>query len=199
MSRTLLPAKTRWGRDGRPGGRMTRTSCPASLRNGWALPRRRRPKGGPQGRARWATQEPYGHRQQSATEWRPAGPCSLRRRKLRASTAERDRKAVRRAVLVGRRRSLTGIDSRARPNGGPQGRARCDGGSYEHRQQSATEWRPAQGTERGSVRQRSPCFAVIRAVPYQDGHAACAACRSPGVRASPPANRTRACCPRWSP
>ena len=36
----------------------------------------------------------------------------------RASTAERDQKAAQRAVPVRRRRSLTGIDSRARPKGG---------------------------------------------------------------------------------
>ena len=48
------------------------------------------------GRARQATREPYGHRQQSATERRPQ------------------------AVPVRRRRSLTGIDSRARGSPSPQ-------------------------------------------------------------------------------
>ena len=51
---------------------------------------------------------------------RPNGgrrPCPLRRRKLRASTATRDRMAA-------------------------GGRARYDEGSYGHRQQRATEWRP---------------------------------------------------------
>ena len=75
------------------------------------------------GRARQATQEPYGHRQQSATEWRPAGTCPLGDAgALRASTAERDRKAARRDVPVRRRRSLTGIDSRARDFPSPQTR-----------------------------------------------------------------------------
>ena len=65
-----------------------------------------------------------------------------RRRRGGGCGGKGDRKAARRAVPVRRRRSLTGIDSRARPNGGPQGRARCDAGSYGHRRQSATEWRP---------------------------------------------------------
>ena len=59
-----------------------------------------------------------------------------RRRRVGGCGGKGDRKAARRAVPVRRRRSLTGIDSRARPNGGPQGRARCDAGSYGHRQQS---------------------------------------------------------------
>ena len=48
---------------------------------------------------------------EAATGWRPGGECPLRRRKLRASPAE------------------------MRPDGDPEGSARCDAGSYGHRQQ----------------------------------------------------------------
>ena len=71
----------------------------------------------------------------AATERQPEGLCPLRRRKLRASTAERDRKAARRAVPVATQEA-TGIDSRARSKGGHGGcshqRTREP---YEHHQQ----------------------------------------------------------------
>ena len=94
------------------------------------------------GRARWRRMEPYGHRQQRATERRP------------------------KAVPVGDGWSLTGIDSNARPKGGrrpcplatdgalrastatrdrmaAEGRARWRRMEpYGHRQQRATGWRP---------------------------------------------------------
>ena len=57
----------------------------------------------------------------AATERRPAGPCPFEGA-LRASTAERDRKAAHRAVPVRRRRSLTGIDSSARGSPSPPNR-----------------------------------------------------------------------------
>ena len=70
-------------------GRMTRTPFLAPLRKGWVRPRWSDRKAAA-GRARWATQEPYGHRQQSATERRPGGPCLLGDAgALQASTAGR--------------------------------------------------------------------------------------------------------------
>ena len=85
------------------GGRPARTPFLASLRKGWALPRRRRPKGGSQAvsvrrrrsltdidsRAR-ASPSPQTNPAPAATERRPAGPCPLGDAgALRASTAER--------------------------------------------------------------------------------------------------------------
>ena len=112
----------------------------ARLGRGWgAWGEGERPKGGPEGRAR-CDGGSYGHRQQSATKRRPVGPCPLRRRKLRASTAERDRKAApfsisrrpsaresRHAATLfhphgkARRGGVGGVGGRERPKGGPQG------------------------------------------------------------------------------
>ena len=86
---SLSLTKARWGRVGGLGGEGSRERL-FSLRC-----------------------EKAGPPVQAVTERRPVGPCPLRRRKLRASTAERDRKAARRAVSVATKEA-TGIDSRAR-------------------------------------------------------------------------------------
>ena len=87
----------------------------------------------PQGRARCDAGS-YGHRQQGCDRMAAARPCPLRRRKLRASTAGMRPDGGRKAVPVATQ-EVTGIDSRDATGWRPQGRARCDAGSYGHRQQ----------------------------------------------------------------
>ncbi len=214
-----------WGTKGLRGGRAPllareRSSLPSNSPpspqralsgDGGCVVRCMRKRESPQacGRRERACLRLYGHRQQRATGWRPKAvpvttkevtgidsnarpngghrPCPLRRRKLRASTATRDRMAAtgrarydegsyghrqqratewRPQAVPVTTKEVTGIDSNARPNGGHRpcplrrrklrastatrdrmaatGRARYDEGSYGHRQQRATEWRPAE-------------------------------------------------------
>ena len=91
--------KARWGRDGGLGGRDDENAFSRSAVKRLGPPAQAATERRPAGPCPLATQEPYGHRQQSATERRP------------------------KAVPVATKEA-TGIDSRARPKGGPQGRAR---------------------------------------------------------------------------
>ena len=102
------------GRSDKGAACVPRSPCirpdKSALGRGWGawgegehLPRRRRGSPSPQtGRARQATQEPYGHRQQSYT-----------------SRAGGDQKAARRAVSVATKEA-TDIDSKARGSPSPQ-------------------------------------------------------------------------------
>ena len=104
----------------------------ARLGRGWgAWGEGERPKGGPEGRARCDAGS-YGHRQQSATERRPLFPFHDGHQQGKAAMPQRC--FIRMVKRAGEGLGAWGEGSDRKA--ARKGRARCDAGSYGHRQQS---------------------------------------------------------------